>query len=45
MRYMMIVKGSQKTEAGVMPTEEQMAAMGKYNEELQKAGVLLDLRG
>jgi hypothetical protein len=45
MRYMMIVKGSQKTEAGVLPTEEQMAAMGKYNEELQKAGVLLDLSG
>jgi len=45
MRYMMFVKGSQKTEAGVMPTEEQMAAMEKYNEELQKAGVLLDLSG
>ena len=45
MRYMMIVKGSPKTEAGVLPTEEQMAAMGKYNEELQKAGVLLDLSG
>ena len=45
MRYMMIVKGSKKTEAGVLPTEEQMAAMGKYNEELQKAGVLLDLSG
>jgi hypothetical protein len=45
MRYMMFVKGSQKTEAGVMPTEPQMAAMGKYNEELQKAGVLLDLSG
>ncbi len=45
MRYMMFVKGSKKTEAGVLPTEEQMAAMGKYNEELQKAGVLLDLSG
>jgi len=45
MRYMMIVKGSQKTEAGVLPTEQEMAAMGKYNEELQKAGVLLDLSG
>ena len=45
MRYMMIVKGSPKTEAGVMPTEDEMAAMGKYNEELQKAGVLLDLSG
>jgi hypothetical protein len=45
MRYMMFVKGSKKTEAGVMPTEPEMAAMGKYNEELQKAGVLLDLSG
>ncbi len=45
MRYMMIVKGSPKTEAGVLPTEGEMAAMGKYNEELQKAGVLLDLSG
>jgi hypothetical protein len=45
MRYMMIVKGSEKTEAGVLPTEDQTAAMGKYNEELQKAGVLLDLSG
>ena len=45
MRYMMFVKGSKKTEAGVMPTEQEMAAMGKYNEELQKAGVLLDLSG
>src|SRR3954447_12027824 len=45
MRYMMIVKATKKSEAGVMPTEEQMAAMGKYNEELQKAGVLLDLSG
>ena len=45
MRYMMIVKGSAKSEAGVMPTEQQMATMGKYNEELQKAGVLLDLSG
>jgi hypothetical protein len=45
MRYMMIVKGSPKTEAGVLPSEEQMAVMGKYNEELQKAGVLLDLSG
>jgi hypothetical protein len=45
MRFMMIVKGSKKSEAGVLPTEEQMATMGKYNEELQKAGVLLDLSG
>ena len=45
MRYMMIVKGTNKSEAGVLPTEDQLAAMGKYNEELQKAGVLLDLSG
>ncbi len=45
MRCMMIVKASEKTEAGVLPTEAQLAAMGKYNEELQKAGVLLDLSG
>jgi len=45
MRYIMFVKGSKKTEAGVLPSEEQMGAMAKYNEELQKAGVLLDLSG
>jgi hypothetical protein len=45
MRYMMIVKASQQSEAGQMPTEENIAMMGKYNEELQKAGVLLDLSG
>ena len=45
MRVMMIVKANQKSEAGVLPTEAQFAAMGKYNEELQKAGVLLDLSG
>ncbi len=45
MRVMMIVKANAKSEAGVLPTEQQLAAMGKYNEELQKAGVLLDLSG
>ena len=45
MRFMMIVKANQKSEAGVLPTEAQLAAMGKYNEELQKAGVLVDLSG
>ena len=45
MRYMIVVKASQQSEAGQLPTEEQFAAMGKYNEELQKAGVLLDLSG
>jgi hypothetical protein len=45
MRVMMIVKASQRSEAGELPTEAHLAAMGKYNEELQKAGVLLDLSG
>jgi hypothetical protein len=45
MRYMMIVKGTAKSEAGVMPTEDQFAEMGAYNEELAKAGVLVDLAG
>jgi hypothetical protein len=38
---MMLVKASADSEAGVMPTTEQMTEMGKYNEELVKAGVLL----
>lgn len=45
MKFMMIVKASKDSEAGVMPSEELLAAMGKYNEELMKAGVLLDLSG
>jgi hypothetical protein len=45
MRVMMIVKANEKSEAGMLPTEAHLAAMGKYNEELQKAGVLLDLSG
>ena len=45
MRFMMIVKANQESEAGVMPDEQLLAAMGKYNEELMKAGVLLDLAG
>jgi hypothetical protein len=45
MRCMMIVKASEKSEAGALPTEAHLAAMGQYNEELQKAGVLLDLSG
>jgi hypothetical protein len=43
MRVMMMVKGDQ--EPGELPSEELLAAMGKYNEELTKAGVLLDLSG
>lgn len=45
MRFMMIVKASKDSEAGKMPSEELLSAMGKYNEELMKAGVLLDLAG
>ena len=45
MRFMMIVKANKDSEAGKMPGEELLAAMGKYNEELMKAGVLLDLSG
>lgn len=41
MRFMVIVKASKDSEAGVMPTTEQLAAMGEYNEELSRAGVLL----
>ena len=41
MRFMIIIKASQDSEAGVMPSEELLTAMGNYNEELAKAGVLL----
>jgi hypothetical protein len=41
MRFMVIVKANQDTEAGVMPSQELLTAMGTYNEELAKAGVLL----
>jgi hypothetical protein len=41
MRFMVMVKGNKDTEAGVMPSTELLAAMGKYNEELVKAGVML----
>ena len=41
MRVMVIVKASEESEAGVMPSEEILGAMAKYNEELVKAGVML----
>ena len=41
MRVMVIVKASKNSEAGAMPTEKLLAEMGKYNEELVKAGVML----
>ena len=45
MKFMMIVKASKDSEAGIMPSEQLLSAMGKCNEELMKAGVLLDLAG
>src|SRR2546430_4152574 len=42
-KYMMIIKGDQPP--GELPSEEMLVAMGKYNEELAKAGVLVDLSG
>ncbi len=45
MRFMMIVKATKDSEAGVMPSEKLMMEMQKYHEELQKAGVLLDASG
>ena len=41
MRFMMLVKANQDSEAGVLPSKELVAEMGKYNEELVKAGVML----
>ena len=41
MRFMVIVKATKDSEAGIMPSTELFAAMGKYNEELVKAGVML----
>lgn len=41
MRVMVIVKANKDSEAGILPSEEMLAAMGKYNEELVKAGVML----
>jgi hypothetical protein len=45
MRFMIIVKASRDSEAGVMPGEDMLAAMADYHEELAKAGVLLDANG
>jgi hypothetical protein len=45
MRFMVIVKATKDSEAGVMPSEELLDAMGKFNEEMVKAGVMLDGNG
>ena len=41
MKFMVLVKATQDSEAGVMPSEKLLAEMGKFNEELVKAGVML----
>jgi hypothetical protein len=41
MRFMVIVKATKDSEAGVMPSQELLTAMGKYNEDLVKAGIML----
>ena len=45
MRVMVIVKASKESEAGILPTTEILTKMGKYNEELVKAGVMLAAEG
>jgi len=45
MKCMVIVKASKESEAGVLPKQKLLAEMGKYNEELVKAGVLLAAEG
>src|SRR3989440_1320730 len=45
MRFMIIVKATKDSEAGVLPSEQLLTEMGKYNEELVKAGILLAAEG
>lgn len=45
MKFMVIVKSSKECEAGRLPSKEMLVAMGKYNEELAEAGVLLGMEG
>ena len=45
MRFMVIVKGDSRTEAGVLPTEAELTTMGKYNQQLIDAGVMVDGAG
>ena len=42
MRVMVIIKGNAESEAGIMPSEALLNAMGKFNEELVNAGVMLE---
>jgi hypothetical protein len=41
MRFMLIVKATKESEAGILPSEKELADMGKFNEELVKAGLML----
>lgn len=45
MRFMVLIKANADSEAGVLPSEQLLTEMGKYNEELVKAGVLLAAEG
>jgi hypothetical protein len=45
MRFMMMIRANQQTEAGILPSPEIVAAMGRFNEEMMKAGVLLAADG
>src|SRR6476619_7046133 len=45
MRFIVMVRANKESEAGVMPSEQMLAEMGRYNEELVKAGVLLGAEG
>ena len=45
MRFMVIVKATRDSEAGKMPSEEMLGAMAKFNEEMVKAGIMLDGAG
>ena len=45
MRVMVIIKANSESEAGIMPSEELLTEMGKFNEELVKAGLMLDGEG
>jgi len=45
MRFMIVVKASRDSEAGVMPSEDMLTAMADYHQELSRAGVLLDGNG
>lgn len=45
MKFMVLIKANEKSEAGVMPSDQLLTEMGEFNEELVKAGILLDVNG